>query len=101
MVGARTDVITLGSVFSGRTRARSRAKAYGLGLSMRDVPDGSGARVYYHGGNDGWFAASVSLVPEQGFAVVVLFNETASDPAVVSQKALELVLGIREAGARV
>jgi CubicO group peptidase (beta-lactamase class C family) len=72
-------------------------EAYGLGLNMRNVPDASGPRVYYHGGNDGRFAASVALVPERGFAVIVLFNDTAGQPEVVSQQALELVLGIRKA----
>ena len=74
-------------------------EAYGLGLAARDVPEAGapGTRIYYHGGNDGRFAASVALVPERGFAVVVLFNGTVSAPDVVSQKALELFLGIREA----
>lgn len=93
-------ILAPGSIAAMETREMEThqipGEAYGLGLSMRDVPDASGPRVYYHGGNDGRFASSVALVPERGFAVVVLFNAD-SAPVVVSQKALELVPGIRDA----
>jgi CubicO group peptidase (beta-lactamase class C family) len=70
-------------------------EGYGLGLSMRDA---GGVRVYYHGGNDGRFAASVALVPDRNVAVAVLFNRDGwVVPQVVAQKALELYAGIRDA----
>jgi CubicO group peptidase (beta-lactamase class C family) len=68
-------------------------ESYGFGLFARDT---QGARVYYHGGEDGRFSTLVVLVPSRQFAVVVLLNSGMGLPDTIAQKALDLFLGISD-----
>jgi CubicO group peptidase (beta-lactamase class C family) len=69
-------------------------ESYGFGLFARDT---QGARVYYHGGEDGRFSTMVAFVPSRQFAIVVLLNSGAALPETIAQKALDLFLGISDA----
>jgi hypothetical protein len=66
--------------------------AYGLGWFVVDSPFG---RVLTHSGGTAGFGADLVLVPEQGWAIVVLTNRVSSTPFVqaVERYVLETLLG--------
>jgi CubicO group peptidase (beta-lactamase class C family) len=66
-------------------------QSYGYGL-FREPRDGV-VVISHSGTNRGW-TANLTLVPDKKFAVVVLMNAATGWPASVSNRALELFLGL-------
>jgi CubicO group peptidase (beta-lactamase class C family) len=63
---------------------------YGYGLFVR--PLDQGVVILEHGGTNRGFTASLYLVPQRGFAVVVLMSSADAYPSKVSAQALDLFL---------
>jgi CubicO group peptidase (beta-lactamase class C family) len=65
----------------------------GYGYGLYRLPRDGVVVVYHSGTNRGW-TANLTLVPAKKFAVVVLMNASGGAPINVSNRALELFLGL-------
>jgi CubicO group peptidase (beta-lactamase class C family) len=73
------------------------AEQYGYGLYTR--ASYKGLRVVRHEGDDPGFQAALWIVPEQQFAVVVLYNASGRRPSHVAENAVDQFLGVADVSA--
>ncbi len=70
---------------------------YGYGLYVRD--GWKGLHVVRHSGSEPGYESSLWMVPDQQFAVVVLFNATGRKPSHVAERAIDEFLGVADVSA--
>jgi CubicO group peptidase (beta-lactamase class C family) len=68
------------------------SEQYGYGLVIRDGYKGQ--HVVRHEGSDYGYQTSIWMVPDQNFAVIVFYNARGRAPMPVSERALDLYLGL-------
>jgi CubicO group peptidase (beta-lactamase class C family) len=88
-----SSVATMETRFANTDELPSAREHYGYGLFIDD--DYKGLTVLRHNGSVGFgYKTSIWLVPAKGFAVIVFYNATGSEPDVVSDFALSTFLGL-------
>ncbi len=70
---------------------------YGYGLYVRD--GWKGLHVVRHDGDEPGYASTIWMVPDQQFAVVVLYNATGRKPSHVAERAIDEFLGVADVAA--
>jgi len=70
---------------------------YGYGLYVRD--GWKGLHVVRHSGEEPGYESSIWMVPDQQFAVVVMFNATGRKPSHVAERAIDEFLDVTDVAA--